>query len=96
MYLNSFAEVLTSQEPVLVDFWAPWCGPCVRLAPVIDRLAANYKVYKVNTEKEPKVAARYSVSSLPTLIIFRDGEVLARSVGLKSEADLRDALDSMS
>jgi thioredoxin 1 len=96
VYLKSFAEVLASQEPVLVDFWAPWCGPCRRLAPVLDRLAAQYKVFKVNTEQEPRLAARYQVNTLPTLLIFRDGDVLARSVGLKSEADLRDALDSMS
>jgi thioredoxin 1 len=96
MHLKSFAEVLSSAEPVLVDFWAPWCGPCVRLAPVIDRLSARYKVYKVNTEAEPQVAARYKISTLPTLIIFRDGEMVARSTGVKSEADLREAMERMS
>ena len=61
------AEILRSEVPVLVDFWAPWCGPCARLAPVIERLAARYKVYKVNTDQEPEVAARLGWEAADTL-----------------------------
>ncbi len=89
---NFEAEVLNTQEVVLIDFWAPWCGPCQMLTPIIDELAEEIgegaKIMKVNVDEEAELAAEYGVMSIPALKVFRDGEVVDEAVGVKSKEDL--------
>jgi len=89
------SEVLESEGPVLVDFWAEWCGPCHAIAPVLDQIAAersDLKIVKLNIDEEPAVAQRYGVMSIPTLILFKDGEPAAAAVGAMPKSMLEERL----
>ena len=91
---NFETEVLKSEKPVLIDFWATWCGPCMRQGPVVEELAeAGYEVGKVDVDKEPSLAQQFRVVSIPTLILFKDGAEVKRFVGLTSKEELKSALE---
>jgi len=95
---NNFkAEVLEASEPVLVDYWAPWCSPCRMIGPIVDELAGEYlgkiKVGKVNVDENREIAIEYGVMSIPTLIVFKDGKAVDRVVGFKSKKDLQAVLE---
>ena len=84
-------EVLNSEKPVLLDFWAPWCGPCRMVAPLVDEIAverADIKVGKVNVDEQPQLAAQFGVMSIPTLIVMKDGKVTNKAVGARPKAQI--------
>ncbi len=88
---NFTEEVMNSTVPVLVDFWAPWCGPCKMIGPVLEEVSnevTDGKICKVNVDEEGELAAKFQVMSIPTLILFKDGQVVESAVGAKSKAEL--------
>lgn len=96
---NFEQEVLKSDKPVLVDFWAAWCGPCQMMGPIIEELAEElkdkYKIGKLNVDENRETAAKYNIMSIPTLIIFKNGEIAKQLVGLQAKESLKEELEKI-
>lgn len=94
---NFDAEVLNAETPVLVDYWAEWCGPCKMIAPILDQIASDYdgklKVTKLNIDDNPAAPRRYGIRGIPTLMIFKDGDIQATKVGAVSKSQLTAFID---
>lgn len=92
-------DVLKSKEPVMVDFWAAWCGPCQMIAPTVEELATEYngklKVFKLNTDENPDVAGRYQIMGIPSLLFFKEGKLIDKIVGAASKKQFKDKIEAV-
>ena len=92
---NFHKEVMLSEKPVLIDFWAPWCGPCRMVGPLVDEIAEerdDIKVGKINVDEEPELAAQFQIMSIPTLIVFKDGEMVSKTMGARPKAQINELI----
>jgi len=92
---NFQSEVISSDKPVLLDFWAPWCGPCRMLSPTVDALAeelTDVKVGKINVDEQPELAMQFKVMSIPTLVVMKDGKIVSQSLGVRPKAEILSML----
>lgn len=88
---NFLSEVLNAEEPVLLDFWAPWCGPCRMVVPIVDEIAAersDIKVGKINVDEQPELASQFGVMSIPTLVVMKNGKIANQAIGARSKRDI--------
>lgn len=93
------AQVMKASELVMVDFWAVWCGPCQMVAPIVDELAAEYagkvRVMKLNTDENPEIAGRYQVMSIPTILFFKNGQLVEKLIGARPKRAFKEVIDSL-